>query len=185
MRNLIKKIVKPESDVETLITNDSDFIAGAGHGKPRRGHPEGQIIYHIGEVLGNVEKHHTVDDRLDLRLITIIHDTFKYKVNGNLPKRGENHHGMIARRFAEKFISENHLLTIIELHDEAYNAWQIGGRRGNWDKAEVRANHLIKRLIIENCLELYIKFLHCDGETGDKDCGVYEWFVDLTNKYVN
>jgi hypothetical protein len=43
--------------------------------------------------------------KLKLRIIAIIHDTFKYKVDRSKPKEGENHHGMLARRFAEKFIT--------------------------------------------------------------------------------
>jgi len=138
------------------------------------------VIYHIQEVLANVEKYYNTFDREDLRIIAILHDTFKYKVDQTKPKAGENHHGMIARRFAEKFIiNRQDLLLIIELHDEAYNAWQKGGRHGNWYKAEERANQLIQKLRDENCLDLYVKFLRCDGESGDKDSGTYEWFVNL------
>jgi hypothetical protein len=31
---------------------------------------------------------------------------------------GENHHAMIARRFAERYVDDPKLLDVIELHDE-------------------------------------------------------------------
>ena len=180
MEELIKSIIKPESGLETRIISDPEFITGAMYGKPRRGHPEGAVIYHIGEVLANIDKYHSDDpDRDALRLIAIVHDTFKNKVNQNLPKQGDNHHGMIAKKFSEKFFGWGEILTVIALHDDAYNAWQKGGRHGDWYKAKSRANALIKTLEGADCLELYVKFMRCDGETGDKENDCYEWLVGL------
>jgi len=179
MNKLIKDIIKPENGIETAMIADPEFIQGAMYGKPRSGHPEGNVIYHISEVLANVDKYCDESDRTDLRLIAIVHDTFKFKVDQRKPKSGANHHGTIARVFAQKFISNPDLLKIIELHDEAYNAWQKGGRHGNWYKAEERANKLIQGLLLEGCLDLYVKFMRCDGETGDKESNTYEWFTDL------
>jgi len=180
MTDIIKSAIQPENGIESAIIGNADFIAGCSHGKPRSGHPEGQVIYHIKEVLENIDKWYIDDsDYNNLRLIAILHDTFKYKVDQTKPKVGENHHGWIARKFAEKFPIDSDILSIIQHHDEAYNAWQKGGRHGNWYEAERRANQLIQKLRDENCLDLYVKFLRCDGESGDKDSGTYEWFVNL------
>lgn len=175
----IKTIIKPENGIEEAIINDEDFITGCNYGKSRPGHPEGKVIYHIKEVLENVDKYCSDDDRSDLRFIAIIHDTFKYKVDNRKPKKGANHHAMIARRFAEKFTRDTDILKIIKLHDEAYNAWSIGGRRGDWFAAETRANQLIQGLLIEGCLDLYVKFYKCDNRTGDKEQENYDWFINL------
>ncbi len=180
MKDLIKNIIKPENGIEEAIISDADFIEGCSYGKKRSGHPEGQVIYHIQEVLANIDKYyHDDEDRSDLRLIAILHDTFKHKVNQNLPKSGENHHGMIARRFAEKFKILNHVLVVIQRHDDAYNAWQKGGRHGDWYQAERKANDLINGLLIEDYLDLYVKFYRCDNETGDKSQECFEWFNNL------
>jgi len=180
MNELIKNIIKPKNGIEEAIIGNADFIAGAMYGKPRSGHPEGQVIYHIEEVLGNIEKFYADDvDYDDLRLIAILHDTFKHKVNQNLPKSGENHHGMIARRFAEKFPIHQDVLTVIQYHDDAYNARSAGGRHGDWYKAKKRSTNLINALQIENCLDLYVKFYRCDNLTGDKSQDNYDWFVNL------
>lgn len=176
----IKKIIQPENGIEEAICADADFIAGAAYGKPRNGHPEGAVIYHIKEVLENIDKFYNDDeDRADLRLIAIVHDTFKNKVNQNLPKQGDNHHGSIARKFSEKFFDNDRLLTVIALHDDAYNAWSAGGRHGDWYKAKRRAEMLIKTLEMGDCLDLYVKFYRCDNATGDKSQDNYEWFNDL------
>ena len=180
MNKLINDIIKPKSGVEVAICNDPEFEKGAMYGKPRSGHPEGAVIYHIQEVLANIDKFYGDDtDRDELRVIAIIHDTFKNKVDQTQPKAGENHHGMIARRFAEKFPLHQDVLTVIQLHDDAYNAWSAGGRHGDWYKAKKRASNLINALQVENCLDLYVKFYKCDNATGDKSQDNYKWFVEL------
>jgi hypothetical protein len=104
-----------------------------------------------------------------------VHDTFKFQVDPQRPKTGDNHHAMRARRFAEPFIADSAVLDVIELHDEAYNAWQKGHRDDNWPRAEQRAAALIQRL--GRNLPLYVAFFHCDNATGDKRPESYEWFV--------
>lgn len=173
----IRELINPETDLEKKIIRDPEFIKGALYGRPRPGHPEGAVIYHIAEVLANVEKYSDILTRRDLRLIAIIHDTFKYKVDNSKPKVGENHHAMIARRFGEKYHINKDVLDIIELHDEAYNAWSMGGRRNDWKGAEKRMERLILRLTDEN-FELYKTFYQCDNETGDKDKLNFEWFCN-------
>jgi hypothetical protein len=177
---LINDIIKPKSGIEIAICDDLEFEKGAMYGKPRSGHPEGAVIYHIQEVLANIDKFYGDDiDRDELRVIAIVHDTFKHKVDQTQPKAGENHHGMIARRFAEKFPIHQDVLEVIQLHDDAYNAWSAGGRHGDWYKAKKRATNLINVLQIENALDLYVKFYKCDNATGDKSQDNYEWFIDL------
>lgn len=178
--NEIKSIIKPENGIEEAICADPDFIEGCNYGEPRSGHPEGKVLYHIREVLDNIDKFYGTDpDRMDLRFIALVHDTFKHKVERTKPKVGANHHSMIARVFAQKFRKEHDLLKIIELHDEAYNSWGVGGRHGHWYKAENRANQLIRGLSLEGCLDLYLKFYKCDNRTGDKEQDNYDWFLGL------
>ena len=182
MKKIIKHIVKPENGIEAAIVSNANFIEGCSYGKSRPGHPEGAVIYHIKEVLGNIDKWYSDDeDRKDLRIIALIHDSFKNKVDRNKPKTGENHHGMIARRFAQKYVNNYGLCKVIELHDEAYNAWNKGARRGDWYGAERRAKLLIDQLVEIGRLELYLKFYRCNNATGDKEQENYDWFVKLTN----
>lgn len=182
MKKIIKHIIKPENGIEGAIASHVDFIEGCSYGKPRSGHPEGKVIYHIKEVLDNIDKFYGDDeDRNDLRFIALVHDTFKHRVDKNQPKVGDNHHGAIASKFARKFRDDFRLIRIIELHDEAYNSWRKGSRRGDWYGAERRAKKLIDELNLLDGLDLYVKFYHCDNATGDKEQENYEWFINLIN----
>lgn len=168
-------MLNAENDLERLILSDPDMVKGLLWGKPRNGHPEGKVIYHVNHVLENINKLDiSPEERDKLRLIAIIHDSFKYKVDLTRPKYGENHHAMIARRFAEKYVSDEEILMIIETHDDAYNAWGKGNRKGDWVSANERANKLIDRL--GTSINLYMKFFSCDNETGDKTSECYVWF---------
>ena len=177
----IVDILKPETKVERRITSDEEFIEGVLWGEPRPGHPEGQVIYHIHEVLNNVHKNSKPDNREKLRLIALVHDTFKHKVDRLKPRTGDNHHGVIARNFLGKYCSDNEILQIVELHDEAFNAWQNGSRDDKWNKAEERAIKLIDRL--EKTLDLYLTFYKCDNETGNKNQECFQWFEKIVNKH--
>lgn len=168
----INKYLQAESLTEALVIGDPDFVKGALWGEPRSGHPEGKVYLHIQEVLSNIAPMSPY--RQELRLIALIHDTFKYKVDQSKSKSGENHHAMIARRFAEKYIKDPALLDIIELHDEAYNAF----RKLN----TARAEKLIARL--GKSLALYKEFFLCDNNTGDKLPDSYQWFDKLSNNNV-
>ena len=184
MNKLIIDIIKPENNLETEIVNDPIFIEGASWGKKRNGHPEGKVVYHIGEVLKNIDKHYKDDyQRSKLRIIAILHDTFKHKVDRSKSKSGENHHGMIARRFAEKFENylkvQNDILTVLQHHDDGYNAWSKGNRRNDWDGANKKATKLIGILLTEDCLELFTKFYYCDNATGNKSNDDFDWFMDM------
>lgn len=183
MNEFIENIIKPETELERQIISDPDFIKGAYWGKIRNGHPEGLVIYHIRDILANIDNLNdiTENDRKKLRLIAIIHDTFKYQVNQKLPKSGENHHGRIAARFANKYIDDQSILNIISWHDDAYNAWSVGNRHNNWDKAENRALTLIESLENLNCVELYLAFYQCDNSTGNKTGDDFYWFEELTH----
>lgn len=176
----IEDIIKPMKGIEFDICGDPDFIEGVLYGVPRPGHPEGQIIYHIEEVLDNIDRFYVDDNyRGSLRLIAMTHDTFKHKVDRSMPRTGENHHGMIARRFMEKYVDDEKVLGIIEMHDEAYNAWCKGSRNDKWDKAKARAISLIANLEAHGALDMYIKFYNCDNNTGSKNQDCYQWFCDM------
>ena len=168
---------QPETDLEAAICLDPDWQKGAVWGRPRPGHPEGQVRAHIAEVLANVDRHApSPEERQKLRVITLIHDSFKYQVDPLRPNTGANHHATLARRFAERYLDDPALLEVIELHDEAYNSWCLGSRKRRWQAAEERADRLIDRLG-EN-LPLYLRFFRCDNATGSKQPEPVEWFEE-------
>ena len=173
-------MVDPETDIERRIVADPRWNAGVAWGEPRPGHPEGRVEAHVVEVLGNVEKLNLdPTERMKLRLIALVHDSFKNEVDYSQPKSGANHHAMIARKFAENFTSDDDVLELIELHDEAYNSWGIGSRHGDWGKAEARAARLLDRL--GGRIDLYLAFYRADNAAGDKRQEPLEWFEKLAD----
>jgi hypothetical protein len=167
-----------ENQLEQQIADDPDWREGVEWGRPRHGHPEGTIKAHIAAVLANVDDFYADSPfRNELRLIALVHDTFKYQVDMDRPRTGENHHAMRARRFAERFVDDQAVLMVIELHDAAFNAWQRGNRDGKWDKATARGKRLIERL--GDTRSLYLAFYVCDNTTEGKEPHCLEWLSAL------
>ena len=170
--------LEPETDLEAAIMADARWQRGAEWGQPRRAHPEGRIDAHIGEVLANIEREQPGrEERAKLRLIALLHDTFKSEVDHSKPSIGGNHHASIARLFAERYVSDPDVLEIVELHDEAYNSWRSGRRNGDWKRAEARAQRLLERL--GDRLPLFMAFYRADNASGDKDPEPMRWFDEL------
>jgi hypothetical protein len=129
-----------ETALEARSCVDPEWLEDVVWGTPRPGHCEGQVRYHIGEVLANVDRSATSSgERRALRLISLVQDTFKYRVDPARLRTGANYHATIARKFAERYIDVSAIREIIDLHDEAYNSWRLGAQNGRWDCAEARA----------------------------------------------
>jgi len=174
-------VLQPETDLERAIISDDRWKVGARWGKPRPGHPEGKIEAHIGEVLANLERLGLdPTSRRKLRLVALVHDTFKGEVDRARPRSGDNDHALIARRFVERYTDDEDVLEITELHDEAYRSWSIGSRRGDWARAEVRARRLLERLGPRR--DLYLAFYRADNAAGDKRAEPLVWFESLLQR---
>jgi hypothetical protein len=160
----------PESDLEREVSSDPVLIAGLAWGKPRRGHPEGSVAVHVGDLLETIDRWgETGHRRADLRFIALVHDALKYRVATWRPKTGDNHHAVRARRFAEHYTGDERLLATIELHDRPYNVWRRRRRR-----ADPRAvGRIIDRV---PDLGLFVRFLELDGSTEGKDPEPIRWF---------
>ena len=164
-----------ETDLERRIVADPKWVAGAAWGEPRSGHPEGRTADHVAEVLANVEAQATTEDeRRDLRLLALLHDTFKYQVDRSRPRVPPNEHGALAARFAARYLTDRRLLAILELHDEAYRAWRTGAVEGDWRAAIARASAVVDRL--DGSIDVYLRFSRCDNRTGLKIRDSVRWF---------
>lgn len=172
----IESLLKPENELEAKILREPEFLRGLMWGKPRYGHPEGKILYHIREVLNNVDKLDvTPQQREQLRLITFVHDTFKHLEDKNTyPRDWSKHHAVYARKFAEKYIDDEQLLKLIELHDEAYYSWRLTHQYSKVEEGKQRLVNLLENL--NGNLQLYYLFFKCDTRTGDKNQAPLKWF---------
>ena len=94
--------------------------------------------------IGREVKRNRDDDhvRSDLRFVALMHDSLKGEVKHWLPKTGENHHAMRARRLAEGYTDDERLLATIEQHEaEALE------RRRNHQDGRARQQGLPDRVV--------------------------------------
>jgi hypothetical protein len=167
--------LRPETELERAFLRDPEFRIGLGWGVPRFGHPEGAIYRHIQEVNANIDRLPISQDcRRRLRIINFVHDTFKFKEDKSRPRDWSRHHAIFARDFLSRYVSDPALLTITELHDEAYYVWRLRHLYQQIDQAEARLQKLYER--VGEHMQLYYLFFKCDTCTGDKNPAPLVWF---------
>jgi hypothetical protein len=170
-------LLKPETDLEQTLVLHPEVRAGLGWGEPRYGHPEGKVLFHIPEIFDNINAllpPLSKNEREQLRLIALLHDAFKYIEHKGSPRDWSRHHSMLARQFGEKYITDQAVLDIIELHDEAYYCWQLEVLKHDPQRSAARFEALLTR--VGYCLQLYYLFFKCDTRTGDKTQAPVKWF---------
>ena len=162
----------PENDLEERVSDDPVIAEGLAWGKPRKGHPEGSIGAHVADLLATIERWNEPEPRRSqLRFVALVHDALKSRVRNWLPRSGENHHAMRARRFAEGYTDDERLLSTIELHDRPYAIWRKMKRTGRAD--EQALDDLIARL---EDPDLFMRFVELDGSTEGKHPEPIDWF---------
>jgi hypothetical protein len=165
-----------ETDLERRLAADPRWRLGVEWGVPRRGHPEGAVKLHIGEVLANLDLLDLVEDqRTRLRIAALAHDAFKREVRWWRPRVPPNEHGFIAARWLRGFVGDERLLALVELHDEGFRAWKAG-EAGRGDEAASRVAEVVRRL--GDDMALFVDFYWADNRSGDKRPGQVEWFID-------
>jgi hypothetical protein len=155
----------PESDVERRLLEDPQLQRGWAWGKPRHGHPEGAVGRHVQAMLAEIAP----DDplRRDLRLLTLLHDTFKVDARDGLPYSPDTDHAQMAARFADRHGCPRRIADTLALHDAPYWVWH---RRGG-DRA-------LLEQILERApdRELLRRFVELDASTHGKDPEFLAWF---------
>jgi hypothetical protein len=164
---------RAETDLERQVSSDPEVLEGLAWGKPRYGHPEGTVGAHVADLLETIDRWgESGHRRTELRFIALLHDALKLRVREWLPKTGENHHAMRARRLAERYTGDERLLAAIELHDRPYALWKRG-RRGRADGGAF--DQMLARI---PDLELFARFVELDGSTEGKNPDPVAWFND-------
>jgi hypothetical protein len=163
---------QPETELERRVTAEPELLEGLAWGEPRAGHPEGAVGTHVSHLLKTLDRSGETGERRELlRFMALVHDSFKYQVRERLPRVGENHHAMRARRFAERFTDDERVLAAIQYHDRPYSLWRRLQRRGKLDE---RAFRRMVREIEDP--ELFLRFVELDGSTEGKRPEPIEWF---------
>ena len=169
-------ILLPETKTEKALLKNADFVKGLHWGEPRFGHPEGKVIYHIKEVFKNIDQcASSPEQRQKLRLIALVHDTFKYKEDkGTGPRNWEKHHASLACDFVKSWTDDDEVIKVTKLHDEAYYAWRHSAIHKDQKASELRLNKLLNT--VKDYKQLYYLFFICDTYTGDKNPAPVKWF---------
>jgi hypothetical protein len=164
----------PETDLERALSEDSVLLEGLAWGKPRSGHPEGSVAAHVSDLLKTIDRWgETGKRREELRLLALVHDAQKNRVQSWRPKTGENHHAMRARRFAERYVDDERLLATIEQHDRPYSLWRRFSRSGRLD--EQALSEVLDRI---PDLDLFLRFLELDASTEGKNQEPIRWLKE-------
>ncbi len=177
----LSELLQPETELEHHLLSLPEVQHGLRWGRPRAGHPEGQVAFHVREIFDNIECIEGLSEemRRQLRLVALIHDTFKYAEGRERPRNWEQHHAVLARKFLEQFTDDAAVLDVVEVHDDGYYAWVAhkseAFRSQNPHKT---LEHLHKR--IAHCLPLFYAFFKCDTYTGDKLQSPILWFEENT-----
>jgi hypothetical protein len=157
--------ITPETDLERDLLDDPELVEGLKWGVPRFGHPEGRVADHAAAMIAAVAAEDPM--RSDLRFLTLIHDSLKAEVNPDQPWSPANDHARFARRFAERYTSDEWLLSTLELHDEPY--WIL--RTADAPGQELR--QLLTRLPDP---KLFARFIELDATNEGKDLTFLWWF---------
>ncbi len=173
----LKDYLQPETDLEASFLEDAEFCRGLQWGVPRFGHPEGTIMAHIVEVNANIDAL-PIDaaTRCKLRIVCWVHDTFKHIEDKGSPRDWTKHHAVYARKFLERYVDDEQLLNLVELHDDAYYAWRLAHLYHDLAKSDERIRKV--RELVGDYWQLFYLFFKCDTCTGDKNPAPLTWFED-------
>jgi len=122
-------LITPESDFESAMLRSQALRDGLIWRIPRRSGAQEHVFEHVQVILGRIEINRRFFSEFEyrvLRFLAIVHDSFKYQVDPDQPKVGENNHAWLAAAFAEQYayeftIRKDNILAMIINHDEAYN----------------------------------------------------------------
>jgi hypothetical protein len=163
---------RPENELERALASDERLLEGLAWGEPRKGHPEGSVGAHVGQLLRTIGDWGTPEPlRSELRFIALVHDSLKGEVKGFVRKSGENHHAMRARRLAEAYTDDERLLATIEQHDRPYAIWRKMKRKGKLDEGAFE--EMLERIPDKR---LFLRFVELDGSTEGKHPEPVDWF---------
>lgn len=171
----LKAYLRPETDLEASFLEDAEFCRGLQWGVPRYGHPEGSIMAHIVEVNANIDRLPIeAATRRQLRIICWVHDTFKHVEDKGRPRDWSKHHAVYARKFLERYVDDQLLLNVVEMHDDAYYAWRLAHLYHKPGQAKKRITKVRQR--VGAYWQLFYLFFKCDTCTGDKNPAPLTWF---------
>jgi hypothetical protein len=164
------------------IKKDPRYLINIEYGKPRLGHPEGKVKFHIAELENNLERLKnrgiSSNDYWKLKFMIHVHDTFKAEAQEDTPTLHPHNHATLAKEYASNLINDADLLNMIQHHDENYKLWKEYSQTNQYDT--IRFHNLLKTI---NNWDLFLVFIIIDGSTKGKDLSKLTWFINEVKKY--
>jgi hypothetical protein len=168
-------------EVVSRVTAEPRYRKNIEYGKPRPGHPEGKVKYHIAELEANLEKlvpRISQDQYWKLQFLIHVHDTFKVDAVPDSPIESPHSHASLARAFASEFTGDADLLAMIQFHDLNFALWKQFAARGSYDSE--RFSRLLSSIMD---WDLFLLFLILDGSTQGKDPDKVRWFIGEVRQF--
>lgn len=174
--------LSPENELETALIASPEFLHGLAWGTPRPGHPEGAVLYHIQDVMANLDdQDYPPGQRQDLRLIALTHDTFKVEEDRLSRLRQRIHHGQLSAMFLEAWPVSHPVRQIVRWHDEAFYSWRMV-QMGMPHEGLYRIKTLYARLA--PWWSTFRAFFSADTLTGDKNPAPLEWLDHIMPQVI-
>jgi len=163
------------------VKSDPRYLKNIEYGKPRSGHPEGQVKFHIAELEANLEKltpRISDEQYWKLKFLIYVHDSFKAEAVPDSPILSPNSHASLARKFAAEFTEDEDLLSMIQFHDVNFALWKQYAATGSYDMERLKS--LLSTI---KDWDLFLLFIMLDGSTQGKDPKKVRWFVQEVRNY--
>lgn len=193
MRNSTTSTPMLEEALQQIVS-DPRYTRNVAYGKPRPGHPEGNVAAHISELEKNLatlaphlkslcesDAEHT-KLLAELKLLIHTHDTFKAESEKRVPIAHERSHASLARKFLEEFVSDQRLLAVAQQHDVPFSLYRQHERFG--DLNEARFAELCDAI---PDWKIFLTFQLIDNTTAGKvapqgTTGPVEWFLAIAEE---
>ena len=168
-------------EIVTRILADPMYQKNIEYGRPRPGHPEGKVRFHIADLEANLERLKqrgiSEEEYWKLKFLIHVHDTFKAEAKKNVSFLHPRSHASLARQFAARFTDDTDLLNMIQYHDQNYYLWLDYLRNGSLNRATFQT--LLDT--IQNW-DIFLMFTIIDGRTAGKDKNKLGWFIEEVRK---
>lgn len=161
-----------ETELEQKVLSDERILKGFEWGEPRPSHPEGKVGAHVKMMLDYIDTQRWNDWRQDLRIITLVHDSFKYVHEPNKKDHAEK----AADYYRELMPDDNRVYDIIFHHDTGWKLYKMEKEEGQFNEDKFRK-------VFETLdLDLLIRFNYADRCNKEKDTAM--WFEHKVKNIV-
>jgi len=173
---------KDMREILEKVLADPRYRKNIEYGRPRPGHPEGKVKYHIADLEANLEqlacRGISADDYWKLKFLIHVHDMFKAEAEKDVPILHPRSHSTLARDYASQYTDDPDLLNMIQFHDKNYSMWLEYLRKGSYDSTAFQ--QLIDTI---HDWDLFLMFNIIDGRTKGKDIAKLVWFIEEVRKH--